>query len=293
MMFNQLSSLAKATIFYGLALGLILLLALLGQGLGEMILVFAMFTPLAAVLFMQFVVTRDGSTRAGWRILGFHQLGFRSWGFAILAPFLVMLCTYGIVWSSGIGRLDQTVLNGVIMLDSPVGVLQITFNILRGLMLSMFLALGEEIGWRGYLLPQLLPLGRTRALLLSGLLQGIWHLPLILLTPFYHTGGDRLTVVILFLLTLTVAGIFYGYLRLTSQSVWPAALAHGAFNMFLSTFAAMTVAVGSVDVLEYWAGESGVITLVATTLAAAWLLYRLQRQPGTGQTVISAVEDPA
>jgi hypothetical protein len=63
--------------------------------------------------------------------------------------------------------------------------------------------------------------------------------------------------------------------------------------MFLSTFAAMTVAVGSVDVLEYWAGESGVITLVATTLAAAWLLYRLQRQPGTGQTVISAVEDPA
>jgi membrane protease YdiL (CAAX protease family) len=292
-MLNQLSSLMKATIFYGLALSLILLVALLGQGLGEMVLVFAMFTPLAAVLLMQFVLTRDGTTRAGWRILGLHRLGFRTWGFAILAPFLVMLCTYGITWSAGIGRLDQTVLNGVIVLDNPVSVLQTTFNILRGLIISMFLALGEEIGWRGYLLPHLLPLGRTRGLLLSGLLQGIWHLPLILLTPFYHTGGDRWTVVILFLLTLTVAGVFYGYLRLTSNSVWPGALAHGAFNMFLTTFAAMTVAVTTADVLEYWAGESGVITLLEVTLGAAWLIYRLQRQPGTAQTVLSAVENQA
>jgi membrane protease YdiL (CAAX protease family) len=292
-MFDQLSSLMKATIFYSFALGLIFIFALLGQGLGEMILILAMFTPLAAVLLMQFVITHDGTTRAGWRILGLHQLGLRTWAFAILAPFLVMFCTYGIVWSSDIGRLDQTVLNGVIMLDSPMGILQTMFTILRGLLISMLLALGEEIGWRGYLLPHLLPLGRTRALLLSGLLHGIWHLPLIFLTPFYHASGDRWTVTISFLLTLTVAGVFYGYLRLTSQSVWPAALAHGAFNMFLTTFAAMTVAVGSADVLEYWAGESGVITLIATTLGAVWLIYRLQRQPVIRQTVVSAVENQA
>jgi membrane protease YdiL (CAAX protease family) len=92
---------------------------------------------------------------------------------------------------------------------------------------------------------------------------------------------------------LTVAGVFYGYLRLTSNSVWPGALAHGAFNMFLTTFAAMTVAVTTADVLEYWAGESGVITLLEVTLGAAWLIYRLQRQPGTAQTVLSAVENQA
>ena len=172
-MFKQLSSLTKATLFYGIALGLILLLTLLGQGLGEVILVFAMITPLAAVLLMFFVITNDGITRTGWRILELHHLGLRSWAFAALGPFLAMLCTYGIVWSTGIGRLDQTVLNGVIMLDSPVGILQTMFNILRGLLISMLLALGEEIGWRGYLLPQLSPLGRTRALLLSGLLHGI------------------------------------------------------------------------------------------------------------------------
>lgn len=289
-MFKQLSSSMKATLFYGMALGLILLLTLLGQGLGEVILVIAMITPLAAVLLMQFIITNDGTTLAGWRILGLHHLGLRSWGFAILGPFLAMLCTYGIVWSTGIGRLDQAALDAVIALDGPAGILLTLFNILRGLIISMFLALGEEIGWRGYLLPHLLPLGRTRAMLLSGLLHGIWHLPIVFLTPFYHASGERWTVVILFLLTLTMAGVFYGYLRLTSNSVWPAALAHGAFNMFLSTFTAITVAVGSADVLEYWAGESGVITLVIVALVAGWMIYRLQRQTSTEYKARSALE---
>jgi hypothetical protein len=66
------------------------------------------------------------------------------------------------------------------------------------------------IGWRGYFLRHLLTLGRRRALLLSGLLHGLWHMPLLLLTPFYHGLGNRWIVVPLFLLTLTAAGVVYG-----------------------------------------------------------------------------------
>ncbi len=53
----------------------------------------------------------------------------------------------------------------------------------------MLFALGEEIGWRGYLLPKLSGLGPVRAALLAGLLHGLWHLPIILLTPFYRGRG--------------------------------------------------------------------------------------------------------
>ena len=283
-MFKQLSSLSKATLFYGIALSLILLLALLGQGLGEAILAIAMFTPVAAVLLMQLVLTRDGTTRAGWRILGLHRSGLRLWGFAILTPFLVLLCTYGIIWAAGLGQLDLTALAGS---GSFLGTV---FNLLISLIISMILVFGEEIGWRGYLLPHLLPLGRTRALLLSGLLHGIWHLPIMLLTPFYHASGDRLTVAALFLLSTTFGGVFFGYLRLTSQSVWPAVLAHGAVNMFWTMFMSITVAVTSAEVLEYWAGESGVITLLEIALIAGWLIYRLRRQPGSEQTALSTLE---
>lgn len=53
-----------------------------------------------------------------------------------------------------------------------------------GIVLStLTLSLGEELGWRGYLLPQLLSVGRTRALVLVGLIWAAWHMPLIFLTP--------------------------------------------------------------------------------------------------------------
>jgi membrane protease YdiL (CAAX protease family) len=114
---------------------------------------------------------------------------------------------------------------------------------------STIFGLAEEIGWRGYLLPHLVSLGRRRALLLSGLLHGIWHLPVMLLTSTYHENGDRIIVVALLLLSLTAAGVLYGYLRLTSASVWPAALAHGAINILMVVFASITVAAASPDLL--------------------------------------------
>src|SRR4029079_19235148 len=88
------------------------------------------------------------------------------------------------------------------------------------MLLDVPLAFGEELGWRGYLLPQLSAIGPRRALLLSGLLQGIWHLPMLLLTPYYHSAGTPLIVVPLFLATLTLTGVIYGELRLmTGQGV--------------------------------------------------------------------------
>jgi hypothetical protein len=66
-MFNQLSSLMKASLYYLSAFGLAFLVAAFGQGLGERSAILSMFTPLAAVLLMLLVVTRDGYTRAGTR----------------------------------------------------------------------------------------------------------------------------------------------------------------------------------------------------------------------------------
>jgi hypothetical protein len=123
-------------------------------------------------------------------------------------------------------------------------------------------------------------------------LHGLWHLPLMLLTPFYHANGNRFIVVGLFLLTLTVAGVLYGYLRLTSGSLWPVALAHGAFNTFWWQFSSLTVATSSSLLLEYLAGESGLLSLLGAVLLASWLVYRWQGQPGAGQTVATLASEP-
>lgn len=83
-----------------------------------------------AVLLIQLVVTHDGNTHAGWHTLGLHRLGLRIWGFAILALFLVMLCTYTIAWGTRISRLDLVTLNGVFELDGQLSILRTMFNIL-------------------------------------------------------------------------------------------------------------------------------------------------------------------
>jgi membrane protease YdiL (CAAX protease family) len=238
--------------------------------IGDTVLIVTMLAPVAAVLFMLLVVTRDGYTRAGWLDLGLHRSGRRAWVFAIFMPLLVLLFSYGILWVAGAGRL-------VIPPSSSGSVFTNTLNLLIGLALNLILtlvfALGEEIGWRGYLLPRLRPLGPRRAMLLSGLLHGIYHLPLMLFTPFYHGEGDRFIVLPLFLLTLTIAGIAYGYLRLATESVWPAALAHTTFNTSWIYLGAYTVAVSPLA-LEYLAGESGLLTILGLAAVAAWLLVR-------------------
>jgi DNA-binding CsgD family transcriptional regulator len=98
-------------------------------------------------------------------------------------------------------------------------------------------------------------------------------MPLLLLTPFYHGLGNRWIVVPLFLLTLTAAGMFYGYLRLTTNSVWPAALAHSSFNAFWNLFSRLTIAVSPLA-LEYLAGEE-VLRLIADGRSNADIAVRL------------------
>ncbi len=92
-------------------------------------------------------------------------------------------------------------------------------------------ALTEEVGWRGYLQPRLMQFGAVAAMLLTGFLHGVWHLPLMLTTNLYHSTGNTWIVTPLFLLAVTLAGVFFGYLRLVTDSVWPVAFAHAATNL--------------------------------------------------------------
>jgi membrane protease YdiL (CAAX protease family) len=222
---------------------------------------------------MLLVVTRDGYSKAGWQSLGLHRAGFRGWGLALLLPLVVLGLSYSLVWGLGLARL--------VIPDTIEGT---PVNFVFPLLLLAFIAkktitssLGEELGWRGYFLPRLAAIGARRAMFLSGLLHGVWHLPLIFFTPFYHGDGNRFLVVSLFLAALTIAGAVFGYLRLTTDSVWPCAIAHSAHNMYWFVLSSFTVA-ASPFAAEYLAGESGLLTTLGYALAATWLLYRLNKR---------------
>lgn len=269
-MFTHLTNTTKSIIFYAIALALALIAA---RQPGIRTIVY-MSTPLAATALMLFVVTRDGYTKAGWQSLGLHRLGLRAWGPAVLIPLLALGGAYGVVWATGLADLViPATLDGM-----PVSALFLPAMVVLFIVkVTLTSALGEEVGWRGYLLPRLESLGWAWAMLLTGLLQAVWHLPLIFSTTLYHAEGSRyLTIPLLFLSITLIEGFFLGYLRLTTGSVWPASLAHAANNVFWTIFAGFTVGATPL-VSEYLAGESGILTLAVYTLLVGWWVYRLQR----------------
>lgn len=272
-MFPRLSSTARAVTFYLLALGMCTGLALVVPN-GESAAVLAMLTPVLAVLIMQLVVTRDGWRRGGWASLGLGRLGVRFWPLAVALPLGVLLVSETAVRLTGLTawHLPSSADNLGMLADLPF---------------VLFFVLGEEIGWRGYLGPLLVADGRRAPHLRTGLLHGIWHLPVVFLaTGAYLTEGNRWLVVPVFLAVLTCAGQVYGWLRRVSGSIYPAVLTHVAFDMGLTfaSLAALTTHPGAVAALGR---EAGIATLVAIAAVAMWTTTR-----GTGSPTASAPAAP-
>ena len=260
-MLAHLSPVRAAGTFYALAVLLVTVVAVTGGGTSA-----AMLTPAAATLLMLLVVTREGRTRRGWASLGLHRPGLGSWGPAVLVPLAVVAAGALVLLTTGAAAQRPDELSHIPTFLLPAAlVLNIAYA-------GVTVSLTEEIGWRGYLLPRLSRLGARRALVLSGLLHGLWHLPVILLTDLYHPLGNRLVVIPLFLVTLAAAGVFLGWLRLRSGSIWPSVIAHSAHNVAVAWLGLSVT--GNALAAEYLAGDSGAVTAIGYVAVAAVLLRR-------------------
>ncbi|GAA0900380.1 CPBP family intramembrane glutamic endopeptidase [Virgisporangium aurantiacum] len=276
-MFTTLSATTRAVTYYLMALTMCVVLALTWPN-GEAAAVLAMFTPMLSVLLMQLVVTRDGWRRSGWTPLGLGRLGIRFWPAAVGLPAAILLVSEAVLRLTGLTTWhlpsgSDTVLT---LIDLPVMLVFVFF---------------EEIGWRGYFGPLLASTGRRLPHLLTGLLHGIWHLPLVFFaTGGYLTEGNRWIIVPIFLAVFTCAGQLYGWIREVSGSVYPAVILHTAFNMGL-TIAVIGTATNSPDTVAAVGREAGIVTLVAVAAAALWVSTR--RTAALGDPTFPAVADRA
>ena len=290
-MLKKLTDRGEAIAFYAITLALMVAVALMPGASTEV----AMLTPLVVVLLMLFVVTRDGYTREGLKSLGLHRLGLRAWPVAILGPLAVLGVAYGVVWATGLA--EFAVPEALAEQGAGVGVplwLWVPIATIVGPMLTLglVLSLGEELGWRGYLLPRLEYLGAWAAVLLTGFLHALFHLPILFLTTLYHPGANKLILVPLFVASLTVVGMFLGYLRLSTGSVWPAVLGHSAHNSVWAAFSALSA--GSTPLAsEYLGGESGVLVIAGYAALGGWLMYALTRKKDSSPEAPPTGPDPA
>lgn len=137
--------------------------------------------------------------------------------------------------------------------------LSVVQGAVMGPLLNAPVIFGEEWGWRGYLLPRLLPLGQWRALVLSGVIWGLWHAPLILLG--YNYPQHPVLGILLFTVVCVLLGILLGWMRLATGSIWSAVIAHGSIN-----------ALGALAFLLGHAGRPPDTALVGLTGWPGWLV---------------------
>ncbi|MCC7572118.1 MAG: CPBP family intramembrane metalloprotease [Candidatus Methanofastidiosum sp.] len=151
---------------------------------------------------------------------------------AYFYPFLAIGLGVLLFLIMGLGTL-RTDINLIFpnQLGIPIYIFLINYSIAPIFPNSIF-AFGEEYGWRGYLQDLLLEkFSILKTLVITGVIWGLWHAPLIAMGYNYHQYP--LPGVFLFTLWTIFVGIFFGWLKIKSKSVLTAALGHGAINAYV------------------------------------------------------------
>jgi uncharacterized protein len=206
------------------------------------------------------LVLRESFSDVSFRFGGRRGLG--AVGLALIFPTVIGFVAYGAAWTTGLARFDGPT-DGV---ASPIVELAIGIALATTLWtaLSSILAAGEEIGWRGYMLTRLIDAGVPRPVLASGVIWGLWHVPVVLAGGYAAGPSPALSAVVI-MVSITSFGYVIARMRLETGSIWPAIVLHAAWNSIIQgPFDGNTTGTGA----TLWVGESGILTALALVVAA-------------------------
>jgi membrane protease YdiL (CAAX protease family) len=142
-----------------------------------------------------------------------------------------------------------------------------------GMLTSCLSALGEELGWRGFLVPQLAKVNSfPRVALISGAIWALWHYPLILFAD-YHGAGPLWYSIACFTVMVLGISFLFAWMRLKSGSVWTGMLLHASHNLFVQAF--FDAQTRRARVTGLWTTEFGVgLALAALVVAIVFYVKR-------------------
>lgn len=242
----------------------------LGMGGGLYVLALMWCPGVAAILTR--LVTQRNLRGEGWAI--------RDWrfvGLAYVLPLIYAAPVYFLSWGSGVGGFTAAHWGSFAFAEtfSPLG--QVAVLATLGMMVSLISATGEEIGWRGLLVPELAKVTSFRNVgLISAVVWASWHMPLIIGANYHGDGTPILFSVASFVAMVFAMSFLIAWVRLRSGSLWPAAMLHASHNLFVqSVFDSATVNRG---VTYYLTGEFG--AGLAVTIAIAAIILARRGAPG-------------
>jgi membrane protease YdiL (CAAX protease family) len=216
-------------------------------------------------------------------------LPLREWGATgarvivrpLVYPLVVYGAAYAIAWSAGLAHWSP----GGGKWTTPG---QIVANVVVNLtilgVVGTFTAMGEEIGWRGYLQPRLDAAGVRASVIVVSLFELAYHAPVIAFAGYADTGGVGMSLAL-----FALGGLAWSFIAAResylARSVWPAILFHSFHNtisqwLFPKFF---TTADG-----QLWLGESGILPTAGYVVLGAVLYLSMRLRGDSWQTFARA-----
>ena len=242
---------------------------------GQLVIAAVMWVPALATVLTVTLITREG--------FQITSLRFGSWRpyleTALVIP-AIFTVIYGLTWLFGLAGPDWQLIRFRALMESagadtsemPPPALFLPILFLATLTVTPFIngifGFGEELGWRGYLLPKLMPLGKARAYLLVGLIWGLWHAPVVLV-GFNYPGYPILGVLWMSAMT-TALGIYINEMTLRYRSSILAGWIHGVFNS--QGYGIWRVLFPDANPLL--GGLTGIIGIVVLLIVGLWVMRR-------------------
>ena len=188
------------------------------------------------------------------------QRNLQGFGWRLTAPRYLFLCyllplagclvVYGLVWTTDLGTFKVSVARTATFWPDVMQA------ITAGFAVEALLALGEELGWRGLLVPELskcMSFGRTA--FISGAIWIVFHVPAMLFSA-YHSAAPLWFGLSMFTVSLMSISVILTWMRMRTGSVWTAVVLHASHNLFIQNlFDPMTI---SHELTEYVTTEFGV-----------------------------------
>jgi membrane protease YdiL (CAAX protease family) len=215
----------------------------------------------------------------GWK-WGETKYQIQSW----FIPLLYASIAYVIVWVAGFGTfgnreyLDGLVrqmhLGGSPWISIAVGIfLTGTYGMVRG----VSSALGEEIGWRGFLVPELSKTTSfTLTSLISGMVWSLWHYP-ILIYGDYNAGTPTWYGLTCFTVMVVSGSFIFAWMRLKSGSLWTGAILHASHNLYIQ--AIFTPLTQNTARTAWYIDEFGCVLPLVTIVFAVYFWSKRRELP--------------
>lgn len=223
--------------------------------------------------------------------LGFSFASWKYHWLSYLIPLSYIFVSYIIIWAFGLGGWfnieyvselqEKYALHG--FNSTEVIIFAFIFFAFYGFLNSFMACLGEEIGWRGFLTPELAKfMSFGWVAIISGVLWSVWHWPLIFMGVLGSKGASLAYQLIFFTILLVSMSVIMAYIRLKTGSMLTAAVFHTSHNIFIQkVFTPLTIQYPSTG---FYVDENGAVPALVTFVFAIYFWRKGVYLPHTKNT---------